>query len=1027
MKALRRTTTAGLACAAALGLFAAVLPTAFTAPQAQAAPIVVPAPAPAASPINIARTGTATAHIVEAAIPGNVAANALDGNTGTRWSSSAGDAGWFQVELAASGPVDNVRINWPAGAARQFTLQTSADGITWTDVKSVTSTTGPARIDEILVGAANVKYVRVMLAKQWATFGYSISEFEIYDKPQPVVPENLSLVPLPVASAVTAAGTFRLTPSSRIIASGAAVDAANYFAQKARKSTGFALPVVAGTATAADVSFTVAPDSSEAKPESYTIQADANGVKVAANTSAGALNGVQTLRQLFPQWIESDIVVNTPWTVGGAVISDYPRYEHRGIQIDVARSFYTVDEMKEHIDNAAQFKYNKLHLHLTDDQGWRIAIDQPAASPAGIKYTDLTDISGKTAMTYNDAGVLQGTELGHTGFYTKADYKEIVRYAGENGMVVVPEIDMPGHTTAALHAIPQLNSAGSAPKPLAGQTTAPFQGSGNVGASTFDADSAATYEFTKEVLTQIAAMTPGPYLHIGGDESHSTPINKYKAMIEAFAAQVKDLNKQVIGWNEYSQATLPAGAVVQYWAGNRQDVANRVIANNSKVILSPAEKTYIPQKQDASQTAGGTWACGGGGCTLQNHYDWDPGTYLPGVGDDRVLGVETVQWGEWIRGMDQTETYQYPRTLATAEVAWSPQASRKYTDFSKRASTLGGRMALQDLTHFKTAGINWSTAPAAPAAKPAIVDPATLPATSPVNLAVPGTELNGGEYLTLKNLPADTWLLATVHGAGINPRTVSGEWVRSNAAGEAPFVIPTGLAAGAHIVSVQGATGTLTGFGSVAIAAVVPPTTAPATTAPATTAPATTAPATTAPATTVPATTAPATPSASVTPSATPSATQSASAPAGGIGLSADSVFAGGKLTITGKGFKPGTSASFTLHSTPVNLGTATVDAQGVVSLSVSLPADVAAGQHSIVIDGVGVDGQARQLSAALTITAAAVTPTTTQGTAATTTPAEDDLANTGANATVFGGLAVLLLLAGGTVFAVNRRRTASH
>ena len=188
--------------------------------------------------------------------------------------------------------------------------------------------------------------------------------------------------------------------------------------------------------------------------------------------------------------------------------------------------------------------------------------------------------------------------LGHTGFYTKADYKEIVRYAGENGMVVVPEIDMPGHTTAALHAIPQLNSAGSAPKPLAGQTTAPHQGSGNVGESSFDADNAATYEFTKEVLTQIAAMTPGPYLHIGGDESHVHSRRQVQENDRGFAGQVKDLNKQVIGWNEYSSATLPAGAVVQFWAGNRQGVADRIIANDPKVILSPAEKTYIPQKQD---------------------------------------------------------------------------------------------------------------------------------------------------------------------------------------------------------------------------------------------------------------------------------------------------------------------------------------------------------------------------------------------------------------------------------------------
>ncbi|MDD0857943.1 discoidin domain-containing protein [Arthrobacter alpinus] len=280
MRALRRTTTAGLACAAALGLFAAVLPTAFTAqaaPPAQAAPIVVPPPAPVALPNNLALTGTATAHSVETAIPGNVTANAIDGKVGTRWSSNAGNAGWFQVELATAGPVDNVKIQWPAGAARNYTLQTSVDGTTWTDVKVMTSSTGPTREDEIKVGASNVKFVRAVLAAQWATFGYSISEFEIYDKAVQAVPANPALVPLPSAVAQTADGTFRLTPSSRIVATGDAVAAATYFAQKARKSTGFALPVVSGTPTANDIAVTVAPGLSSDKAESYALQADAAG------------------------------------------------------------------------------------------------------------------------------------------------------------------------------------------------------------------------------------------------------------------------------------------------------------------------------------------------------------------------------------------------------------------------------------------------------------------------------------------------------------------------------------------------------------------------------------------------------------------------------------------------------------------------------------------------------------------------------------------------------------------------------
>ena len=808
---------------------------------------MVPPQAPIDYPVNLALTGTATASSVESAYPDGTADQAIDGKTNTRWSSNYVDDSWLQVELAEAGPIDHVKITWPNAAAKKFTLQTSVDGQEWTDAKTVTSTTGPGRTDVEQLDVANAKFIRMTGATRWSTYGYSISEFEIYAKPQPILPDSLALVPQPAESASTADGTFRLLPSSKIVASGDAVDAATYFAQKARKSTGFALPVVEGTATANDVEFTVGAEQSEDKPESYTLQADANGVKVAANTAAGALNGVQTLRQLFPQWIESENVVNTPWTVEGVVISDYPRYEHRGVGIDVARSFYTVDEMKEHIDNAAQFKMNRLHIHLTDDQGWRIAMDQPADAdnPAGIKYTDLTDISGKTAMTTNPSQ----SEPGHTGFYNKADYKEIVKYAGDNGMMVIPEIDMPGHTTAALHAIPELNSAKSAPKPKDGKLTPDAQGTGDVGVSSFDADNDATYAFTKEVLTQLAAMTPGPFIHIGGDESHVTKTPDYNKMINAFTQQVNDVDKRVIGWNEYGSADLPPNSVIQLWIGGGKSEADKIIKNDAKVILSPASKTYIPQKQDSSEQFGGTWACGAGPCTLQAHYDWDPAQYITGIGDDRILGVETVQWGEWIRGMDQTESYQYPRTLATAEVGWSPQANRNYADFSKRAGALGGRMALHDLTHFKTKGIDWSTAPAAPATMPDVVDAATLPENSPVDLGIPSTEFNGGEYITMKNLPPNAWLLAAVHGTDGAPGTT--EWVRSNAAGEAPLTVPTAWAPGEYTATVQDPEGLLVGFAGIKIAEEVVDVTPPATTPPATTEPGdeTTPPATTKPAT----------------------------------------------------------------------------------------------------------------------------------------------------------------------------------
>ncbi|WP_171814544.1 family 20 glycosylhydrolase [Arthrobacter dokdonensis] len=792
-----------------VALCAMLVPAAMVAPPAQAAPITVPAPP--APPENLALTGTATASSVEPALPGNTAGKAIDGDTGTRWSSTYVDANWLQVELAQPSPIDHVKLTWPNAAARAYTLETSMDGANWTVAKTVNSSDGPGRVDEEQLGIASARFVRMAGQKRWSSYGYSISELEIYATPAPVRPESLNLVPAPAAVATTDAGTFRLTPDSRIVARGAAVAAAKYFAAKARQSTGFALPVHPGKARANDIQITVAPGSSEDKPESYTLQAGAAGLAIAANTASGALDGVQTLRQLFPQWIESTTPVATLWTVPGVVISDYPRYGYRGIQVDVARSFFTVAEIKEQIDHAAAVKLNQLHLHLTDDQGWRIAMDQPAVNPSGIKYTDLANISGETAMTYNDAGALMGTELGHTGFYTKADYQEIVRYAGENGMTVVPEIDMPGHTNAALHAIPQLNSAGSAPTPASGSLTPPSNGAPNVGYSTLDADNPATYEFSRQVLAQLAAMTPGPFLHMGGDESHVTPHAQYVKLVDTIAGQVAGLGKRAIGWNEYAAGDLPPNSVVQYWNGDRQQVANRVLANNAQVILSPAERTYIPQKQDASETAGGTWACGGP-CTLRSHYEWNPGTYLPGIGDERVLGVETVQWSEWMRGLDQVESYQYPRTLATAEVGWSLQQNRDYDDFAKRAGQLGGRMELQGISYFHSSGVAWASAAAAPVVVPPA--PTGLPGESPVDLGLGnGAGVSDG-LAVLHKLPADSWIYVTTHGPG-GPKPFAwteGGWVRTDGNGDAPLARLAGNGARGFTVTVQDPSGRLAGF-----------------------------------------------------------------------------------------------------------------------------------------------------------------------------------------------------------------------
>ncbi|NUS06205.1 MAG: family 20 glycosylhydrolase [Nonomuraea sp.] len=671
--------------------------------------VLTPAPAARAAdgPANLAPAGAATASSVELDRADFAAAHVNDGDTATRWSSKYADDSWVQVHLAEPAKVDHVTLSWPNACARDYVLQTSADGVTWTDVAELRRDTCP-RTDVIDVGGqAPVSYVRMQGRQRWAAYGYSISEFEIWDGP-PAPPEpTLGLLPKPVSLLERGGTPYTLHRNTRIVATGEGARApAEYLAAALRPATGYRLPVVARGEGVAPIVVEVGPGRGPDGPggpdvEGYELTVAPGRITIGAGTPNGALNGVQTLRQLFPQWVESDAVVPASWTAPAVAITDYPRFAHRGVMLDVARSFYPVAEVKTVIDAAAQFKINRLHLHLTDDQGWRIAVGDPAANPSGIDYGLLTRVGGTTAMTD------RGTEPGITGFYTKADYTEIVRYAAENGMTVIPEIDVPGHVNSALHSIPQLNTPGAQPRLKPGETTVPHNGTGAVGYSSLDAAAPVTYEFAEHVLTEIAAMTPGPYLHIGGDEAHVTPHADYVRMVDAFTAKAKSLGKTVVGWNEYAGTALPQGeAVVQFWNGSLAAVAGAVRDRGAKVILSPAAHTYVPQKQDPRQPQGGTWACGGV-CGLDRHYNWDPGAFVPGVAESSVLGVESALWGEFIRRVGQAQYYSFPRLIATAEVGWTPQDQRDYAGFRTRLSAMGGRLTVQGTNFFPTADVPW--------------------------------------------------------------------------------------------------------------------------------------------------------------------------------------------------------------------------------------------------------------------------------------------------------------------------------
>ncbi|WP_327084895.1 family 20 glycosylhydrolase [Nonomuraea sp. NBC_01738] len=478
-----------------------------------------------------------------------------------------------------------------------------------------------------------------------------------------------TVVPLP-AQVTPSGATFTLGQGATIYTSPAVTSVGDYLAGLLRPSTGYALPVSTGTPSGGIALLL------DASVSGYRLEVTAGAVTIRAATAEGLFNGVQTLRQSLPAAIESRTAGPGPWTVPGGVVTDRPRFAHRGAMLDVARHFMDVATVKRYIDDLALYKINTLHLHLADDQGWRVQID---SWPRLTTYGGSTEVGG-----------------GPGGFYTKAQYADLVAYAQSRYVTIVPEIDLPGHTNAALASYAELNCDGVAP---------PLYTGTNVGFSSLCIGKEITYTFVEDVIRELAAMTPGPYLHIGGDEAHSTPAADYVTFMKRVMPLVTKYGKQPMGWHEIAKADPAAGAVAQFWGTTTSDAPLAASAGRGvKVVMSPANKTYIDMKYNASTPYGLTWA---GYIEVRTAYDWNPGTHVSGVPESAVLGVEAPMWSETLKRIDQVEFMAFPRLPALAEVAWSPQASRVWNDFRTRLAAHGPRWEAMGVTYYRSTQIPW--------------------------------------------------------------------------------------------------------------------------------------------------------------------------------------------------------------------------------------------------------------------------------------------------------------------------------
>ena len=487
----------------------------------------------------------------------------------------------------------------------------------------------------------------------------------------------IAVVPAPLSLTVNRDSAFVLQDSSAIVIdapSDTAMHVGEMFVQLLHASTGFA-----GVATTRAIGLTprrgirlrVDASRQDLGDEGYAVVVTADSVHLAARTNAGLFHGVQTLRQLLPFEVESDMNVRpaTGWRIPALTIVDRPRYAWRGAMLDVARHFFTVDEVKQVIDIVALYKLNTLHLHLTDDQGWRIEIKS---------RPKLASVSGASQM---------GGGVG--GFYTQDDFREIVRYAAERFVTIVPEIEMPGHSSSVVNAYPEVHC-----------TTRP---GGNPDSTFYGIcpDSAESFRLVDDVVREVSALSPGPYIHIGADEVSVLPPEQFVRFVERAQDIVTKYNKRMIGWEEIFRARLLPTTLVQLW---RTDSARGALSYGSKLIMSPAPKVYLDMKYTPNTELGLDWS---GFVEPRTSYEWDPATYLPGVMDANIVGIEAPLWTETVRNVTAAEYMILPRLPAIAELAWTPQAARRWDDFRERIAAHAPRWRLMGINYYPSAQIRW--------------------------------------------------------------------------------------------------------------------------------------------------------------------------------------------------------------------------------------------------------------------------------------------------------------------------------
>lgn len=422
--------------------------------------------------------------------------------------------------------------------------------------------------------------------------------------------------------------------------------------------------------------------------EGYILDITANGVTIKATTEIGLFYGIQTIRQILPSTLEKKSSSGTV-SFKYVHIEDSPLYEWRGALIDLARRFHPLSYLKQHVDRMAMVKLNRLHLHLSDDQGWRIEIKSKP---------DLTKIGSKGACSNS---IIGGSGQGTSGYLTQLEYQELQDYAADRNVIIIPEVDMPGHIYAALASLPELNCANYSNINSVDEANHPtvlppnlYSGMG-VGWNKLCLSKPEVYDFAATVLGELAAITKGPWLHIGGDEVTDPLYNTFVMKIDSM---VYANGKTAIGWEQAMGTTLNSSSISQLWFNTTPN------PQKLKTIVSVCNNLYFDHGNTSTQGNVMSW-CAPSGITLDAVYN----TSISSL-SSTAIGVEATVFTERVEGDTAMDNRFWPRLFAVAEIAWTPVANKNLWDFKTRLQSFGDRLKTMGINYYSTPGLTWTTA-----------------------------------------------------------------------------------------------------------------------------------------------------------------------------------------------------------------------------------------------------------------------------------------------------------------------------